>query len=170
MKVSPSSSPLPARALYRPKSSCDDIDECTFGIVQKKQSLSTNNWIFGSQVSDCKFSNDEFISHEITINDHFDLNVQSNDLCTILQTVMDLMELLKTLKHKTHSTPIINSTVYVFNSADSAVHQYRKRLHDWVIVWSFQLVPVDGDGKCCFYSLVKSLIFQKDNFLVKIKV
>ena len=116
---------------------------------------------------------------EIVINSEVDNIVTCQDLTTILQTSLNLMELAKTLKNQTRSSAMLNQRMILFmstvsclfgtsvNVTDDDTEEHHKRLLDTIRSWGFKLLPVNGDGNCCISALACSILFQQEEILTR---
>ena len=116
---------------------------------------------------------------EIVINSEVDNIVTCQNLTTILQTSLNLMELAKTLKNQTRSSAMLNQRMILFmptvsclfetsvNVTDDDTEEHHKRLLDTISSWGFKLLPVNGDGNCCFSAFACSILFQQKEILTR---
>ena len=169
--MSPNTSVISARVLHP---ICNSTNTVPFVILRKTGNLDIDNWIFGSKlfqtIPQCSFDS----VAEIHINPDLNKFMTSEDLNIFLQKSLNQMELSKTLQNQAHSTLMLNPKIIPFMSSVSCMFnpfeisaddtkEHHKRLIDALNLWGFKILPVDGDGNCCFSAIAYSLLLKKKN-------
>lgn len=150
-------------------------DNACFGIIKKTENTDIDSWIFGSQIQSIPQLPTGEIA-EFMVGPELDDIVTSQDIITLLETSVNLVELAKTLQKQTRSSTALNQKMIPFMSSVSCLfesvnvsnddtQEHYKRLVDIINSWGFRLHPVEGDGNCCFCALAMSIIFQQNEIL-----
>ena len=111
---------------------------------------------------------------EIDLSPDIEEIVGIEEILEILQSSMHLNQLSKDLHETSDHSPLLNFKMVPFMSSVSCLFeriggiesengQHQKCLIDIVESWGFELIPVPGDGDCCFSALAFSILTQLHN-------
>ena len=147
-----------------------ETPRCTFGIVPKERTAE-NNWLSFAGTRTCNFSDIDFedAQYKVILNERVSEYISLDSGLKILRNAMCSAELANAMKKSSSKSPLFNFYMIPFmspvlslffhgqnESADTQIDQRILKRNQAISSFGLTIVPISGDGNCCFASVVNN--------------